>query len=192
MHRHPPRHRPGQTHRCRCYPPARSPGQSGGRRPVGRRRAHGRTGFPRPAERRGRASGKPVAEQRHAVRRPRRFRTPWCKCRQRRVLRPDPVAGPRPARRGRCPRYRSVRPGQHPDGLRRSRRSAGPGRSRQRQPGGQPGDQGSANRRQGHPGRGCLARPFAGAGSPLRRRIHRPRLAAATTQARRPGACRRR
>ncbi len=49
---------------------------------------------------------------------------------------PTLLHAPRPARRRRRPRYRSVRPGQHPDDLRRYRRSAGPGRTRQGQPGG--------------------------------------------------------
>jgi oxepin-CoA hydrolase/3-oxo-5,6-dehydrosuberyl-CoA semialdehyde dehydrogenase len=71
-------------------------------------------------------------------------------------------------------------------------RGAGAGRARPGQPGRHAGDKAPGGRREGHPAGGRLARPAAGAGPRGGGRVHRPRLAAAAAQARRPGPRRRR
>ncbi len=116
MHRHPPRHRTGQT--STPLPRACASGWPRWLSVTRRWKVCAWAPWPpRPASRCGRARAQPAAELRPAVRRQRWLCAAWRGRGRGRVLCSDLAAGPRPACRRRCPRYRSVRPGQHADGL---------------------------------------------------------------------------
>ena len=105
---------------------------------------------------------------------------------------PRPGAPARRRHRRRAARRGGVRTGQHGHRLRLTRRGDRPGGARQGQPGRLGRHPRPGRRARDHPGPGALARPDPGPRPRRRRRVHRPRRAAADPRARRPGAGRRR